>query len=64
MIFLGIILLIVGVLYIVLPKKTLSFGRKYLFRDNKEANAGALFFTRMMGVFVVILAVYAIYISR
>ena len=46
-----------------MPGKTLFIGRKYLFRDNKEANPGALFFTRMMGVFVVILSLYAIYLS-
>lgn len=63
MIYLGIILLIIGILQIVVPRKTLFIGRKYIFRDSKEANPGALFFTRMMGVFVVILSIYAIYLS-
>jgi hypothetical protein len=60
MIVFGIILLIIGLLQIIIPKKTLEVGRKYLFRDNKEPNFGALFFTRMMGVFVVVLSAYAI----
>jgi hypothetical protein len=60
MIVFGIILLIIGVFHVLMPKKTLEVGRKYLFKDNKEPNFGALFFTRMMGVFVLILSVYAI----
>lgn len=60
MIFVGIVLLIIGILYIAAPQKTLAFGRRYLFKDNKEPNVGTLFFTRMMGIFIVILSLYAI----
>jgi uncharacterized membrane protein HdeD (DUF308 family) len=60
MIIFGIILLLIGMFHIVMPKKTLEIGRKYLFKDNREPNFGALFFTRMMGVFVVVMSIYAI----
>lgn len=63
MIVLGIILFLIGVLQTAVPRKTLAFGRKYLYRDNKEPNVGALFFTRMMGIFVMILSGYAVFRS-
>lgn len=60
MIIFGVILLVIGIFHVFMPQKTLAVGRKYLYRDNKEPNVGAIFFTRMMGIFIVILSVYAI----
>lgn len=59
---LAILLLIIGGYQLFMPKKALEIGRRYLYGDSKEPNAGALFFTRMMGLFVIVLSLYAIII--
>lgn len=63
MIFIGILILIIGILDIVIPKKVLMLGKHLQFKKNPEINPGAIFFTRISGVFIVILAGYAILIS-
>ena len=56
----GIILLIIGVLQVVMPKRVYMFGRRWMFKDVAEPNVGALFFTRMCGIFIIMLSLYAV----
>lgn len=60
MIIFGIILLIIGLLQVVMPERVYMFGRRWMFKDVARPNVGALFFTRMCGIFIVLLSLYAV----
>ena len=61
MIFLGLILIILGVLQIAMPEKMFMFGKRWQFKDGSEPSEASVFFTRASGVVTIIIGFFVMF---